>query len=338
MAINESGSGCYQRFFTQHTYDVKPLFSSPGARLKFKNAIYAFDWIFMIAAFATGGALWVFIPVRQHLFRIDDPVLSYPIVPQTINTWELILISFIVPIILMFVISVVFVKSLHDFHHAVLGLLQAQATSLLLICLVKIFLGGLRPNFLARCFAPTGVPDPLILANATRHGFNGVYYDTSICTGPKLDVNDAQAAFPSGHSALAAAGLTFFSLYLNAKFKTFEHRGHLWIYVMVTAAMFGSFLVGFSRIVDYQHTPYNVAMGLTIGFFNAFCMYRLNYLSLFGKYNHVPVADHWFFRSMGQNAGYRQVHDTAVHDVEQHAEQHNAENSVIEDLTAPLVR
>lgn len=54
------------------------------------------------------------------------------------------------------------------------------AVSLLLVSIVKVYLGGLRPNFLARCFAPTGIPDPLLLANATAHGFMGVYYDTSV--------------------------------------------------------------------------------------------------------------------------------------------------------------
>jgi len=297
----------------QPSYDIKPLFVSLDTnRVKYKNILYAFDWFFMIVAALVGGCLFTFVPVRQHLFRLDDPDISYPIVPQTIPVGWLMAISFGVPLIIMSIIALFYIRSMHDFHHALLGLFQALALSLLLVSLVKVYLGGLRPNFLARCFAPTGVPDPHILANATRHGFNGIYYDTSICTGDKLDVNDAQAAFPSGHSALAAAGLTFLSLYLHGKFKTFQQRGHLWIYVVVTAAMLASFLVGFSRLVDFQHTAYNVAMGLTIGFFIAFGTYRLNYLSLFGRYNHVPVADHWFLKKVVDGNTYESVYENSL--------------------------
>jgi len=295
------------------TFNQRPLWGFTNSRVKHKHLLYAFDWVFMLAAAAVGGCLWTLVPVRQHLFRLDDPVLAYPVLPDLVSVPMLLAFVFGIPLLIMSFISIVVTRSPHDFHHAVLGLFQSLAVSLLLVSIVKVFLGGLRPNFLARCFAPTGIPDPAVLANATRYGFDGTYYDTSICSGNRLDVNDAQAAFPSGHSALAGAGLTYLSLYLNGKFKTFQHRGHLWIYTVVTAAMFGSFIIGFSRIVDYHHTPYNVAMGLTIGFFIAFSMYRLNYLSLFGPHNHVPVADHWYHRSQQlQQQQQRQQYDRDI--------------------------
>jgi len=237
--------------------------------------------------------LVTFIPSRQHLFRLDDPSISYPVLPDIVDYPLLIVLVFVIPMLIIACISVFVVRSLHDLHHAALGLFQSLAVALLLVSIIKIYLGGLRPHFLERC-----APDPAKIPTAPRYGYNGLYYDTSICTGDPLDVNDAQSAFPSGHSALSAAGMTFLSLYLNAKFKMFQNRGHLWIYILVTISCFGSFLVGFSRIVDFHHTPYNVVMGMIIGFVIALSMFRLNYLSVFGKYNHVPVADHWYSRTL----------------------------------------
>ena len=209
--------------------------------------------------------------------------------------------------------------------------------------IVKIFLGGLRPHFLVRC-----APDTARIATATRYGYGGIYYDTTvlpfspppscfipvlpgpypfflfvfpsmfffpfllqICSNSQWEVNDAQSAFPSAHSALASGGLNYLSLYLNGKFKVFlslaffflicvlcltslsslssispkltklilsftkhlltsnqvfQHQGHLLVYVLITASSFGSILIGFTRVVDYHHTFYNVMMGWTMGF------------------------------------------------------------------------
>jgi len=258
------------------------------SRRNHRRALYAFDWTIILISALIGGMLYGFVPVRQHLFRLDDPDISYPYHPDIITFPVLMLLCFAIPLIAIILLAVFVVKSKHDFHHAAMGLCQTIAILLITTAVVKIFLGGLRPHFLARC-----APDMSRISEATTHGYNGIFVDTSICTSPQWEINDAQSAFPSGHSALASGGLNFLSLYLNGKFKVFQHQGHLLVYMLISACSFGSVLVGFTRVVDFHHTFYNVMMGWVMGFLVALSMYRLNYVSLFGALNHVPVADTW---------------------------------------------
>jgi len=258
-------------------------------RVTHRRLLYCFDWTVIFLSALIGGLLYGFVPARQHLFRLDDPEISYPYHPDIIPTWSLFVICWVLPFIVLSLIAVFVVRSKHDFHHAAMGLCQTIALILVTTAVVKIFLGGLRPHFLVRC-----APDVLNVPVTAQHGYDGRYYDTSVCTNPnKAELNDAQAAFPSGHAALAAGGLNYLSLYMNGKFKVFQHQGHLLVYILIAACTFGSVLVGFTRVVDFHHTFYNVMMGWTMGFLVALSMYRLNYVSLFGALNHVPVADTW---------------------------------------------
>lgn len=131
-------------YFKKHTFDNKPIFSVLDARIRYKNLLYAFDWVVIITAFIIGGivfhapllfnlllltsqqgCLFAFVPVRSHLFRLDDPDISYPVVPQHIPSWALALIAGVAPLLLIGFVSLVLVKSPHDFHHGVLGLAQS---------------------------------------------------------------------------------------------------------------------------------------------------------------------------------------------------------------------
>jgi len=257
-------------------------------RITHRRLLYVFDWLIIFISALIGGLLYAFVPVRQHLFRLDDPDISYPYHPDIITFGPLMVISFFVPLVVITIISVFVVKSKRDFHHAAMGLCQTIALILISTALVKIYLGGLRPHFLDRC-----QPDVAKLTSAPTYGYGGLYYDTSICTAPQADINDGQSAFPSGHSALAAGGLNYLSIYMNGKFKVFQHQGHILVYILIISCSFGSAMVGFTRVVDFHHTFYNVMMGWSMGFIVALSMYRLNYVSLFGPLNHIPVADTW---------------------------------------------
>eukprot|EP00026_Physarum_polycephalum_P011958 Phypoly_transcript_12209.p1 GENE.Phypoly_transcript_12209~~Phypoly_transcript_12209.p1 ORF type:complete len:316 (+),score=37.67 Phypoly_transcript_12209:154-1101(+) len=257
-------------------------------RTTHRKMLYMFDWFIIFISALVGALLFGLVPVRQHIFRLDDPEISYPYHPDIISFGNLMMISLGIPFAIISFLSVCVVKNKRDFHHGTMGLCQTIALILVTSAIVKIFLGGLRPHFLMRC-----APDPAKIATAPRYGYGGIYYDTSICTNSQWEINDAQSAFPSAHSAMAAGGLNYLSLYLNGKFKVFQHQGHLLVYVLITASSFGSFLVGFTRVVDFHHTFYNVMMGWTMGFLVCISMYRLNYVSLFGSMNHVPVGDTW---------------------------------------------
>eukprot|EP01132_Coremiostelium_polycephalum_P011225 gene11225-13751_t len=270
-------------------YNRDPIFNL-GLRRKYRITLYLFDWFFCIMVVLIGGMLFYFVPVRGRLFRLDDPEISYPLSSELVPMGYLMFVSIAVPIFLILSITVLFTKNWHDFHHGQLGLVQSIAVTLLLVAIFKCFIGGLRPNFLSIC-----KPTPQSIAQATPVGYNKIYYTKEVCTGSTKDVNDALSAYPSGHAGLAASGLAYLALYLNGKLKTFQNRGHLVIYVMVFSCVTSAGLVGVSRIADYRHTFLNVLAGWIIGCMVAISMYRLNFLSVFGVNNHIPVADFWFW-------------------------------------------
>lgn len=100
-----------------------------------------------------------------------------------------------------------------------MGLGYALSTTTLLVTIVKLVCGSLRPHFFHVC-GSLRVPDhsqttmPIWLSVTTQ------------CTGDPRKVKEAQMSFPSGHAASSFAGFGFLALFLNAKFKTFGPRRH----------------------------------------------------------------------------------------------------------------
>jgi len=253
-------------------------------RVKF----YIFDWFLCILCCFIGAALFYFVPVRGRLFRLDDPDISYPLLPELVPFSHLIVYSLVIPFFIICVVSYVLTKNISDMHHAILGLLQSFSITLLLIAAFKCFVGGLRPNFLELC-----KPTPESIASVAGVGYNNIYYTKEICTASAYDINDGMSAYPSGHAGLSATTLAFCFLYLHAKLKTFHHRGHLLIFIFVASSIVCAGLVGISRVADYRHTFLNVLAGWCIGIITATCMYRLNYLEIVGNRSHIPIADYW---------------------------------------------
>ena len=118
-------------------------------------------------------------------------------------------------------------------NEAVLGLLSSLGAALLIVSGVKVCVGRLRPDFLARC-----VP----VAKA--------------CTGDPHDILEGRKSFPSGHTALAFAGLGYLSLCLYARFLHARHpawAGNLWKGVLAALPTAVALAIGLSRIADYWH-------------------------------------------------------------------------------------
>ena len=91
------------------------------------------------------------------------------------------------------------------------------------------------------------------------------------------------AGFPSGHSALAFASLSFVSFYWAAKLlhaPRLRHLGSLWKATLVAAPCVLALMVGLSRIDDYWHHWEDVAAGSLLGAASAYTMYRLRFQAL----------------------------------------------------------
>jgi len=217
----------WKKFTRESISGQKPLFWIPEGKNKYKIH-YTVEWFITISIAVLAEIIIRAFPARQHYFYLQDPDISYPILPELVTGSFLFIYSVAMPLLVILFISIAVVTSVHDMHHGILGLLQSCAVSYLVTNSIKLYLGGMRPCFLEICD-----PDPNMLETAPKYGYNGLFYDTSVCMGDQSDVKDAQFGFASGHACIAAAGMTFLSLYLHAKCKTFNERGSLWTYLLV---------------------------------------------------------------------------------------------------------
>lgn len=89
-----------------------------------------------------------------------------------------------------------------------IGLGYALATATLFQALIKVLIGGLRPNFLHAC--NPRMPTSFEFVSASQ-----------ACRGNAHVIRQSQMSFPSGHASAAFAGFGFLALYINAKYKVF---------------------------------------------------------------------------------------------------------------------
>ncbi|PHH59765.1 hypothetical protein CDD81_2603 [Ophiocordyceps australis] len=196
-------------------------------------ASYVLDWIVLVVIVVVGGFLGRIEPNKRP-FALDDPNISLPFTTdQTVPTWLLVVLCALVPVIVIFIVSVLLVpgatvprnappaliwkRKMWELHVGWLGLLMAVGSAFFFVSGIKNMCGKPRPDLLSRC-----EPD---LANAAQYqvgGFNGQathLYSGSICKQTdKYKLDDGFRSYPSGHSAAAAAGLIYLSLFLASKF------------------------------------------------------------------------------------------------------------------------
>ena len=90
----------------------------------------------------------------------------------------------------MTIVALAIKKSLHDWHHASLGLLMGLTLNLMVTALIKNTVGRPRPDFIDRCQPQEGAKDSSI------YGLS----NSSICTRKDL-LRDGYKSFLSGHSS-----------------------------------------------------------------------------------------------------------------------------------------
>jgi diacylglycerol diphosphate phosphatase/phosphatidate phosphatase len=209
-------------------------------------------------------------------FLEQDMTLSYPLVrPETVPTWLLFLLSISIP--------TGFVTIGHIWHaikrkgtprHTVvslswclLGIMQALGMVFTVTNLLKYMTGRQRPNFYALCdyagyreAVATGNMD--VYNAATKFGAIG---NVNKCTASFKDVAESLRSFPSGHSSVSFAGMTFASLYLRASFGV-VHGVHVsMLAILSTFPLIVSAWIAISRVRDRWHNTDDVFIGSAIG-------------------------------------------------------------------------
>ncbi len=155
-------------------------------------------------------------------------------------------------------------------HHATIGLVTSVALALFITVSVKLMVGRPRPDFLARCFYPGEIPEPMTWV---KPGLPGP------CTNPDPSVvREGRKSFPSGHSSLAFSGWVYLALFLYDFLGAFlppvgNEGGQVWTLFVATMPTLGAVLVGCSRVSDYWHHPTDVMAGAALGTLCAFLSY-----------------------------------------------------------------
>lgn len=225
------------------------------------------DWIFSIVIFVLGQWADSWPPVEREIGpQLHDSSIQYPhttaaqqLVPANL-LWRL---ALYLPLLLIAPIALApprGVPSSRLLSELWLGLVSSVASAFLFICIAKVRIGRLRPDFIARC-----IPE--------KHGA------AVVCTGDPSVVMEGRKSFPSGHSALVFSGLGFASLALLAHLADVEtpRAGQLWKGLVGLLPWGLALMVALSRISDYWHHWQDVLVGSLIGHCAAYVAYRLRF-------------------------------------------------------------
>jgi len=175
-----------------------------------------------------------------------------------VPVWAVLIIAVVLPIVI-FAGFYFRRRDVYDLHHAILGLLFSVLLTGVITVAIKDAVGRPRPDFFWRCF-PEG-----------KEVYDKVTGNV-ICNGAKNVIKEGYKSFPSGHTSLSFSGLGFLALYLSAKIKVFDRRGHVAKLCIVFLPFLVACFIGISRVDDYWHHWQDVfAGGLLGGVVATFC-------------------------------------------------------------------
>ena len=225
------------------------------------------EWISCLALIALGSWADRQMPFKRELKpQLTDPSIAYHHTPaelQQVPTWLLWRISLWLPIAIVTILALFFppraysAARLRLASELWLGVLSSFALTFFVICQVKVSVGRLRPDFLARCIPRDGE-----------------------CTGDPKIITEGRKSFPSGHSALSFASLGFVSLVLAARLAhTNCCGGRLWKLCVAAIPWLIALHVALSRLSDYWHHWDDVLTGSLLGNLAAALTYTLRFLS-----------------------------------------------------------
>lgn len=210
---------------------------SRGANLKVIGS-YALDWIILIATGVVGVILGNVTPNKRY-FSLADPNISFPFTEhELVPSWLLLVLNAGVPIVCIFIISLIFVpgstvppgtpksliwrRKLWELHTGWLGLALSLCSAWIITQGMKNLFGKPRPDLLARCEPDVAnFAEYVVGGKATASLANGMgqLVSAAICQNQdhgKLD--DGFRSYPSGHSSSAAAGLIYLTFFIASKF------------------------------------------------------------------------------------------------------------------------
>ncbi|KAI9510247.1 phosphatidic acid phosphatase type 2/haloperoxidase [Russula earlei] len=318
---------------------------------------YAPDWLLTIVL----AAAFLFldsIDGFKREFSVSDSSYGLTLFPsyaihERVPDALLYAIAFLAPLLLMWLINFATIRVWWDSHNSALGLVLSLSLAGAFTQAIKVTVGRPRPDLLDRCNPDSGVVDP-------PYGLSSV----AIChQSDRHIINDGFRSFPSGHSSLSFAGLTFLSLYIAGKLHLFDTRGHAPKAWIAGLPLFGAALIAVTRTMDNRHHWHDVIAGSFLGIVTAYFAYRQYFPSLESEFAHLPYGPRtqhlegthgrpapglpYYQRSRGSESGDADVellHDTVRRDEPHRAEAWERASSLeggphsVEDSILPISR
>ncbi|KAI8824203.1 phosphatidic acid phosphatase type 2/haloperoxidase [Fimicolochytrium jonesii] len=239
---------------------VHVLYESRSNSLKHLLRESLWEWVVLILLLGVSGALEFITPYQRVAFA-GDISIAYPLKTQTVPTWLLAVLAIVLPLVVILVTSLVIKRSVFDAHMSALGLCVSLIFTLIFTQIVKISVGSLRPDFLARCI-PTWQTDELLKVTTVAS-----------CSGFAGDIKEGRKSFFSGHSSLSWSGLFFLSIYLLRRLNI--HRKPLAPkYAVAIIPIILALLISISRVDDYWHRWEDVVIGAIVGIVISTYSYR----------------------------------------------------------------
>lgn len=244
-------------------------------------ASYLPDWVLTVL---TAGLLQIINNVygfRREFSLTDTSIQHTYATEERISVSLLAVLAFIIPLVIMALVSLGISRSVWDFHAGFLGLVVAHAFTLTATTIIKVCVGRPRPDFIDRCQPRAGSQ------NGSPYGL----VTQAVCSTELTShlIQDGFRSFPSGHSSTAFAGLTFLTLWLAGKFHLWQRgRGNAFASWMLFIPMLGATLIAVSRTMDYRHHATDVIAGGILGFVIALSSYHTYYPPLWHYQSHKP--------------------------------------------------
>ncbi|KAJ2386226.1 hypothetical protein GGI23_006537, partial [Coemansia sp. RSA 2559] len=279
--------------------------------------------------------VWLYLSTatpHYQAFSVDDKSISYPYVPpnqQTVTVPALFFVAIIIPAAIITGISLGLRKNTYDLHVGVLGLLMGVSLTLMFTDVLKNVVGRPRPNLLARCL-PVLPKEPL---RDPPQGLSTI----RICTQENIAVlNEGFRSFPSGHTSLSFAGMTYLTFYLAGKLHLFDGQGHSYKPFVVFMPLLVAAIVGATRVADYWHHPTDVLFGAMIGIVTATFSYHQYYPVAISPHSDVPFD----LRKQSSSSPVLALHAHTHYARQQHSHSPNEQNHISLNITdhSPLPR
>ena len=215
-------------------------------------------------AFALTASLGAWLEIAEPNQRYVNPELlwrySYPHGENTVPTVVVPLVAFVAPCVAMACAPKKYNPNMRK-DRALGGLCAAIGLTWVVTCGMKNVVGGIRPDFVDRCW-----PD-----GATRAWKSAGVPE---CSGDYDSVQEGRRSFPSGHTSMSFAGFVYCSLYLAAWLRVGrdDHRDAgraswhgTWKLAVVVAPIVAATFIGLTRIRDYWHHWEDVTVGALLG-------------------------------------------------------------------------